>query len=400
MSRRKGATRIAAGARGNERSRETYGQLLSDVSQLLELGRLGAARSVNAFLTATYWQVGRRIVEHEQHGRRRAGYGEGLLERLAEDLTARHGRGFSRANLQQTRLLYLGWQICQTPSGKFEARVTAPALPGRAAKRQTPSGKSRKVSLARANHIAVLAGAFPLSWSHYVRLMSVTEPLARAFYEAEAIRGGWSVRQLDRQIGTQFYERAVRSKSPAAMVARAIAPRPGGRETVDVQVRDPYMLEFLNLKDEYSESDLEDALIRHLESFLLELGAGFTFVARQKRLRVGNTWYRMDLLLYHRSLRCLVVIDLKAGMFTHADAGQMNLYLNYAKEHLSLPGENEPVGIILCSDKDDAVVRYATGGIRARVFASKYLTLLPDEETLRQEIMTTRRALRAASRPI
>ena len=370
MIRRNRTARIPARARGNVKSGETYAQLLSDVSQLLALGRLSAARSVNALLTATYWHVGRRIVEHEQHGRRRAGYGEGLLERLAGDLTARHGRGFSRANLQQARLLYLGWQICQTPSGK-----------------------SRSVSLAPVRHVAAIGSAFPLSWSHYVRLMSVAEPLGRAFYEAEAIRGGWSVRQLDRQIGTQFYQRAVRSKSSAAMVARANAPQSRDRDSVDAQVRDPYLLEFLNLKDEYSESDLEDALIRHLESFLLELGAGFTFVARQKRLRVGNTWYRMDLLLYHRSLRCLVVIDLKTGAFTHADAGQMNLYLNYAREHLSLSGENEPVGIILCSDKDDAVVRYATGGIRARVFASKYLILLPDEETLRREIMTTRRAI-------
>lgn len=147
------------------------------------------------------------------------------------------------------------------------------------------------------------------------------------------------------------------------------------------------------LKDEYSESELEEALIRHLESFLLELGAGFTFVARQKRIRVGHTWYRIDLLLYHRSLRCLVVIDLKSGNFSHADAGQMNLYLNYAKEHLTMPGEADPVGIILCSGKDEAVVEYAMGGINARVFASKYLTQLPDEETLRREIVATKRAL-------
>jgi hypothetical protein len=168
--------------------------------------------------------------------------------------------------------------------------------------------------------------------------------------------------------------------------------------SLDEEIRDPYLLEFLNLKDEYSETDLEDAIIRHLEWFLLELGAGFTFVARQKRIRIGDEWYRIDLLLYHRRLRCLVVIDLKIGKFTHADAGQMNLYLNYAREHLMEPGEDAPVGLILCSAKNDAVVHYAMGGIKANVFASRYLTALPDEETLRNEILTTQRALAARSR--
>ena len=236
--------------------------------------------------------------------------------------------------------------------------------------------------------------AFPLSWSQYVRLMSVENPRARAFYESEAVRGGWSVRQLDRQINTQFFERAVGSKRPRALLARGQTAKPEDAVLVEAEIRDPYLLEFLNLKDEYSETDLEEALIRHLEWFLLEMGAGFTFVARQKRIRIGHSWYRIDLMLYHRVLRCLGIIELKTGAFTHADAGQMGLYLGYAKEHLTMPGEAEPVGIILCSEKDDAVVKYATGGIRARVFASKYLTNLPDAETLRQEIVKTQRAIR------
>ena len=225
--------------------------------------------------------------------------------------------------------------------------------------------------------------------------MSVNNPRARAFYESEAIRGGWSVRQLDRQISTQFYERTVHSKRPQTLAARGQSPTKKDAASVEEEIRDPYLLEFLNLKDEYSESDLEEALIRHLEWFLLEMGAGFTFVARQKRIRIGDSWYRIDLLLYHRGLRCLVVIDLKTGAFTHADAGQMNLYLNYTNEHMMMAGEADPVGIILCTDKDDAVVKYATGGIRTRVFSSKYLTNLPDEETLRREILTTQRAIRA-----
>ena len=236
---------------------------------------------------------------------------------------------------------------------------------------------------------------FPLSWSHYVHLMSVPDLQARAFYESESIAGGWSVRQLDRQIGTQFYERSLGSKNRDDFLARGRGPRREDVVTVEEEVRDPYLLEFLNLKDEYGESDLEEALIRHLEWFLLEMGTGFTFVARQKKVRVGDSWYRMDLLLYHRKLRCLVVVDLKRGKFSHADAGQMNLYLNYARENLKLPDESDPVGIILCGGKNEALVRYATGGIKAKVFASKYLTVLPDEETLRQEILRTRQLLEA-----
>ncbi|MGH7139005.1 MAG: PDDEXK nuclease domain-containing protein [Pirellulales bacterium] len=185
-----------------------------------------------------------------------------------------------------------------------------------------------------------------------------------------------------------------------ARCSRAQKPKPEDAVSVEDEIRDPYLLEFLNLNDEYSESQLEDALIEHLEAFLLELGAGFTFVARQKRIRIGTEWYRIDLLLFHRRLKCLVVIDLKIGKFTHADAGQMSLYLTYAKEHLTEPGENEPVGIILCSDKDDAVVHYSMGHMPAKVFASRYLTNLPDPETLRREILETKHALetRAARR--
>jgi hypothetical protein len=182
------------------------------------------------------------------------------------------------------------------------------------------------------------------------------------------------------------------------MLAAARKPAPVDPTELQHHIRDPYLLEFLDLKDEYSESDLEDAIVRHLESFLLELGAGFTFVARQKRIRIGDEWYRIDLLLYHRTLRCLVVVDLKLGRFSHADAGQMNLYLNYAREHLMGPDEHEPVGLILCSAKNDAVVHYAMGGINANVFASRYLTVLPDTESLRREIIATQRAFRGRLR--
>lgn len=335
-------------------------------------------------------------MEYEQGGRERAGYGQEILARLSSDLTTRHGRGFSERNLRQMRTFYLGWEIRQTPSAEFEARVECPALSGEASGQMIPAppAQSRMLQRASANpNPRALPSAFPLSWSHYVCLMSVEKRHVRAFYENEAIRGGWSVRQLDRQIGTRFFERFAHSRHSERLLARGRRADPEDAATPEGEVRDPYLLEFLNLTDEYSESDLEDAIIRHLEWFLLELGAGFTFVARQKRIRVGDAWYRMDLLLYHRRLKCLVVIDLKIGKFTHADAGQMNLYLNYAREHLMEAGENEPVGMILCSARDDAVVRYAMGGIKATVFASRYLTVLPDQETLRMEILATQRAL-------
>jgi predicted nuclease of restriction endonuclease-like (RecB) superfamily len=382
MAKRRSKSRTVPDAAEATAAASGYDALVGGIGGLLESARRQAVRAVNGILTAAYWEVGRRIVEHEQRGSARAGYGEGLLKRLAADLTARHGRGFAKSNLFQMRAFYLGWKIFQTPSGKLEARVVTG---GDAPKTPMPAPSPEAVPL--------LAAAFPMPWSHYVRLMAVASPEARAFYEAEAVAGGWSVRQLARQIGTQLYERSRASAAPAALIRRSRPARPGDAVAVGEQIRDPYVLEFLDLADEYSESELEDALVRHLERFLLELGAGFTFVARQKRIRVGDEWYRMDLVFFHRGLRCLVIVDLKVGAFTHADAGQMALYLSYAREHMTMPGEAEPVGIVLCSDKDDAVVRYATGGINMRVFASKYLTVLPDEETLRREIQRTRKAL-------
>lgn len=238
-----------------------------------------------------------------------------------------------------------------------------------------------------------IARHFPLPWSVYVRLLSVKNEHARKFYESEALRGGWSVRQLDRQISSQFCERAALSRNKAGMLKKGALKKSGDRMAPEEEIKDPYVLEFLGLKDEYSESDLEAALIHHLESFLLELGGGFTFVARQKRLRVGDEWYRVDLVFYHRVLRCLVLIDLKIGKFTHADAGQMHLYLNYAREHWTNPGENPPVGLILCAQKNETVARYALEGLPNKILASEYKTALPDERKLAEELKRTQRQL-------
>jgi predicted nuclease of restriction endonuclease-like (RecB) superfamily len=218
---------------------------------------------------------------------------------------------------------------------------------------------------------------------------------AFVFYHTEALRGGWSVRQLRRQMDSQFYERTALSRNKAVVLAKGAQPQPGDALSADEEVKDPLVLEFLGLRDEYSESDLEDALIQHLEHFLLELGNDFAFIARQRRLRIDDEWYRVDLLFFHRRLRCLVVLDLKLGRFTHADAGQMHLYLNYATEHWTQPGENPPVGIILCASKGEALVRYATDNLRSKVLVREYLTALPDEKRFAAEIAAARRTLEA-----
>jgi predicted nuclease of restriction endonuclease-like (RecB) superfamily len=276
------------------------------------------------------------------------------------------------------RLFYAAWPISQTPSAK-----SSPAHPALDIS-QTLSAKSPPFSL------DTVAPPFPLPWSHYVRLLAVKNAEARHFYEVEALRGGWTVRQLDRQIGSQFYERTLLSRNRAATLKRGEAQKPEDAVTAEEEIKNPFVLEFLGLKDEYSESDLEEALIAKLESFLLELGGDFTFVGRQRRLRVGGEWYRIDLLFFHRRLRCLVIIDLKLGKFTHADAGQMHLYLNYAREHWTLAGENPPVSLVLCAEKDAAVAHYALEGLTSKILAAEYRTALPDEKSLAAEVQKTR----------
>ena len=357
-----------------------YAGIHGGIVELLDAARQAAARSVNALMTASYWEIGRRIVEAEQKGRRRAGYGEQLMERLSADLTARFGRGFGVNNLESMRRFFLAYsqpQISQTVSGKLGNEL--------------PVEKSQTVS--RKFDLSELAQAFALPWSAYVRLLSVKDDHARQFYETEALRGGWSVRQLDRQIGSQFYERTALSKDKAAMLVKGSVAKPEDTVTPNDAIKDPYVLEFLDLKDEYSESDLETALIQRLEDFLLELGEGFTFVGRQRRLRIDQTWYRVDLLFFHRKLRCLVIIDLKLGSLTHADVGQMHMYCNYAKEHWAYPDDNPPVGLILCADKGHALARYALDGLPTKVMAANYRMVLPDAELLQKELENTRRLL-------
>ncbi len=359
-----------------------YNSFLKDLVTFLEQSRRQAAQAVNAVLTAAYWDMGRRIVEFEQAGSKRADYGEELLKRLSQDLTKQFRRGFSVDNLELMRLFYLSYPpelISESLTRKFNI---------------TPPKRRKSESLTRIFSFEELSMIFRLSWTHYVHLFRrVQNNDARTFYEEEALRGGWSVRQLDRQINSQFYERTILSRNKTSMLKKGSLPKPDDYTSPEEEIKDPYVLEFLGLKDEYSEHDLEEALIYHLEHFLLELGNDFTFVGRQKRLRIGDEWYWIDLLFFHRRLRCLVIIDLKIGRFTHADAGQMHMYLNYTREHWTHKEENPPIGLILCAQKNTAVAKYSLEGLPNKILVSQYKLQLPDEKMLANEIKKARKAI-------
>lgn len=357
-----------------------YIEMLSGVVGLLEEARRTSARAVNSIITLTYWEIGRRIVEFEQGGAERADYGTALIRKMSADLTARFGRGFGFVNMTQMRKFYQIWpyeKIVQTASEQSQNGCKTAII-------HTASEQL---------HVVDIAKHFLLPWSHYVRLLSVKNPEAREFYEKEAIRGGWSERQLDRQISSMFYERTALSKKKASMLKKGEKALDNEVLTPEEEIKSPLVLEFLGLKDEYSESNLEEALIHHLETFLLELGSDFAFVGRQRRLRIDDSWYRIDLMFFHRKLRCLIIIDLKLGKLTHADAGQMHLYLNYAKENWTNSDENPPVGLILCAEKGHDMAKYALENLPNKVLAAEYQTILPDEKALIEEISKTRRVL-------
>ena len=368
-----------------------HDQLHRTLDGLIQEGRRASARAVNAVMTATCWLIGRHIVEFEQRGKNRAARDTGIIEQLAADLTATHGRGHGVVNLAQMRRCYLSWptEYFWTVSENIDKTLCCNGLHTFLA--SSDSSRSRP-SWA---HLHSLTSRFLLPWSAYVRLLGVKDAGARRFHEAEALRGGWTVRQLDRQIDSMFYERTALSGDQAKLLRDGARSRPADSDTSESMVKDPFVLEFLGLRDEHSASDLEAALIQHLERFLLELGGDFAFVGRQRRLRVGDAWYRNDLLFYHRRLRCLVVIDLKTGTFTHADAGQMHLYVKYASEHWMLPGENPPVGLVLCASEDEAVAHFALDNLPSTVMAAEYRMALPDEDTIARELTKTRACIEA-----
>jgi len=348
----------------------TYNNLLERLAEILNQARTNVVREINKVQVLTHWEIGREIVEFEQKGKVRGEYGKRLIERLSEDMAKKFGRGFSPANLKMMRLFYRAYPIRQTLSDE-------------SFKKQKSETSSRKFSIQQ-----TLSVKFEpqLSWSHYCELLKTEKLHARSFYEKEAIHNNWSVRELKRQINSMLFERLALSKDTKAVIK--MAEKGQIIEKPEDAIKDPYILEFLNLKEEtsYTESQLEQALIDKLQYFLLELGKGFTFVARQKRITITNRHYYIDLVFYNRLLKCFVLIDLKTGELDHSDIGQMNFYLNYFKDNEKAEGENDPIGLILCAKKDDIFAKYVLGGLSNKVFASKYKLTLPSEKELREKL--------------
>ncbi len=384
-----------------EREREFQNQIV----RIIEEARRRVARTINTAMVQAYWLVGRGIVEVEQRGRDRAGYGEELLSRLSVRLTREFGNGFSIQNLRQMRQFYLSY-----PQGS--------CLPGEhmKAKRQTVSGAlGSAASDTRPSPVPLLprhpdsaeslrtppGGSSPtppvfsssLGWSHYLLLMRVSSPQARAFYEIESAREGWSARELERQIGSLLFDRLTKNRDKDEVLA--LAKRGQLVATPRDVLKDPVVLEFLDLQEhtEWHERDLEQAIIHQLGTFLLELGKGFCFVGRQKRITLDGDHFYIDLVLYNRLLRSFVLVDLKLGKLTHQDLGQMQMYVNYYDRFQRGDWESPTVGIVLCSEKNDAMVRITLSDADAQVHAQSYQLYLPTEEELRAKLVAAREEL-------
>jgi predicted nuclease of restriction endonuclease-like (RecB) superfamily len=339
--------------------------LFSRVALIIEQAQSSVVRTVNVEMVKAYWLIGREIIEEEQAGGSRAEYGERLIVELSKRLTARYGSGFSATNLKYCRQFYLTYRDRVLRIGH---------APGDESSHDTKSHAVR--------------GQFSpnLSWTHYRRLMRVESEHARSFYEIEAIRSRWSSRELERQINSLLFERLAQSRDRQGVMELATKGQQIATST-DI-IKDPYVLEFLGLPESHRlvESDLEAALVTHLRDFLLELGRGFAFVARQHRLTLDGDHFYVDLVFYQIPLKCYVLIDLKVGKLHHADLGQMQLYVNYYDRDIRSDTDNPTIGLILCTDKNDAVVRYTLGEGNEQIFASRYKLYLPDEAELAAEI--------------
>lgn len=365
-----------------------------------------AQRQVNTALTLRNWLFGFYIVEYEQNGADRAKYGEKLIERLSKELGKKQLKGFSPISLRMCRQFYVTYpQIQQSLTVElylkgFQGVEILQAVTAKLLSAENSDSKSTNISLlpifqtvTGKSQIDVDRLINQLSFTHIIELLKADTPLKRSFYEVEAVSNSWSVRELQRAMNSMLFERTGLSTNKEAVLEKHIRQE---RLLPEDIFRNPYMLEFLGLKEEaeYSETELEQAIINHLHNFLLEMGRGFCFEARQKRITFDNTHYRIDLVFYHRILRCNVLIDLKLGEFTHADAGQMNMYLNYYSEHETNEGDNPPIGIILCAGKNENLVKYSTAGLSQQVFVNKYMVNLPNEEELRQIIEEEQRKVK------
>jgi len=315
-------------------------QLYAKIADLLQAARQNIVRAVNQTMVYTYYQIGRMIVEDEQQGKERAEYGRQILEDLAQRLTLEFGKGFSVVNLRQMRAFYLTYSIQQKSSAELK-----------------------------------------LSWSHYLKLMRIANPQERNFYEIECAANNWTLKELQRQFDAALYERLALSRDKDGIKQLSTQGQIIEKPT-DV-LKDPYVLEFLDLpeKYQYSESEFEAAIIDKLEHFLMELGKGFTFVARQFRMTIDEKHFKCDLVFFNRLLRCFVVIDLKIGELSHQDIGQMQMYVNYHDRFVKLPEENKTIGIILCKQKSDILVEITLPENNDQIFASQYQTILPNKQT-------------------
>jgi len=351
--------------------------LYRDIRAVLESARAGAYRAVNAAMVTAYWQVGRLIVEHEQGGHRRAAYGEAVLDELSGRLTTDFGRGFDVTNLRKMRQFYRMFRIRD------------------ASRLESADGKRDALRLeSDADTIRHMACG-ELSWSHYRLLMQVEVPAAREWYMNEAVSQHWSTRQLERQIAVLYYERLLASRKQAPVKKEAAAKL--AKLEPEQFIRDPYVLEFLDLKDypALRESAIEQAIIDNLQGFLLELGKGFSFVARQKRVRFEEEDFYVDLVFYNYLLKCFVLIDLKVGKLTHQDIGQMDGYVRMFDAHARPQGDNPTIGLILCSTKNEAIAKYSVMSEGRRIFAAKYSKYLPTVAELQREIERERRLIDA-----
>ena len=321
--------------------------IYQEIHDLLHKARQNIISNINSTMTKTYFLIGKRIVEEEQNGNKRAEYGKKLMKTLSEKLTKEFGKGFSETNLEQMRKFFKVYGIPQTLSEEFQ---------------------------------------FNLSWSHYLILMRIENINARNFYEIEAFENNWSLRELKRQVNSSLYERLVLSKDKEKV--KELAVKGQIIEKAQDVIKDPYILEFLGLdeKSDYSENKLETEIINKLEMFLLELGKGFTFVGRQVRFTFDERHFRVDLVFYNRLLKCFVLIDLKIGEVTHQDLGQMQMYVNYYDRCVKLPDENDTIGIIICKDKNDTLVKLTLPKDNNQIFASRYTTILPSLDEFKKII--------------
>jgi predicted nuclease of restriction endonuclease-like (RecB) superfamily len=330
-----------------------YSELKKEIGILLQRGREQAGRAINSILVNTYWQIGHHIVEFEQKGEAKAEYGSKLIDRLSKDLTIEYGQGFSRSNIKQIRKFYLTFPKSQTVSDQFEISDTL---------------------------------SHKLSWSHYVEILKSDNKLEIGFYIKECEKENWSVRELKRQMKSMLFHRIALSKDKKGLME--LAKKGNEIQNATDIIKDPYVFEFLNIpqQNQYLEGELEEKLIQNLEHFLLELGKGFAFIGRQYKITLSNRHFFVDLVFYHRILKCFVLIDLKRGEIEHNDIGQMNLYLNYFNKEENVEGDNPPIGIVLGAYKDQILVEYAMENITNQLFVSKYQLYLPDREELQKEL--------------